>query len=847
MSSQSSTPPEVFVSYSSKDKRFKDELLKQLKVLAQQDIISTWHDGLLVPGQQWNAEIVEHLNSSRVILLLISPDFLTSDYVNKVELKVAADRHKRKEACVIPVLVRNVNAWKSQPFGDLRLGDLQAVPTGEKFVVEWNNRNKAFADVAQGIQESIETLFDRGVNKFAYSPIPRPPIVGFVPRGDPEGHDMVERLKIELAPQKLQLVALWGAGGVGKTTLAAEVARSLSDDFSHRVVWVTADGRTDLPFATLLDEIATQLGDEHLRKLAPERKSDAVRALVAASPTLIVLDNFETISAAQRQPSLDFLQRIQCSALITTRQRLERTRSIPITGMMTSEAEDFVRLLIEQTQDPEIFAAPYQKRLIETAEANPLIMEWIVGQIDLANDPEEVLNELTHGEGDAARRVFDRSYNLTQLNDGGRAVLLALSLFTPSAARPALAAIAGMDLGKARDKKRFKKAQETLASLWLIKKVDEGQRLTVAGLTRELTRSHLTTDAREKSFFQRFVSRFLRFAEAHALPISKNFNAMELEKDNLLSAAEIALVQGDSRSLLRLAYAFGSPAYGVLAVRGYWDDLLRLGTNALQVARSLGVLSDVANWTHKLGMMNQDLGLFNDAQQLYEESLETRRVLGDDQGVADTLHQLGWLAQEQGKLEEARQLYDQSLEIRRQLGDQRGIASALHHLGWLAQERGEFGESRRLYNESLEIKKQFDDQLGIATTLHQLGGLHLIEENYDMAQLLLEQSLVILRNVGHKQYCAECLESIGKLRTAQGRLAEAEGLFVEAGGMAGALGDQVRVGSIKRSLGLLAEKQNNESKAVQLLRDALSIFEQLGSPKAEETRRDLERVKGTSS
>ena len=136
-------PPEVFVSYSSKDKRFKDSLLKQLKVLAQQGVISTWHDGLLVPGQQWNNEIIEHLDSSRVILLLISPDFLTSDYVSRVELKLAAERHQRKDVCVIPVLLRNVNAWKNQPFGELKLGDLQAVPVGEKFIIDWDKRDKA--------------------------------------------------------------------------------------------------------------------------------------------------------------------------------------------------------------------------------------------------------------------------------------------------------------------------------------------------------------------------------------------------------------------------------------------------------------------------------------------------------------------------------------------------------------------------------------------------------------------------------------------------------------------------------------------------------------------------------
>jgi hypothetical protein len=231
-------PPEVFVSYSSKDKRFKDSLLKQLKVLAQQGVISTWHDGLLVPGKQWDNEIIEHLNSSRVILLLISPEFLTSDYVSRVELKLAAERHQRKEVCVIPVLVRNVNAWKTHPFGQLKLGDLQDVPAGEKFIIDWDNRDKAFAEVANGIQQAVEQLHADTSGPLLLQSIPRPPVVGFVARRDSDGNDIVQRLRTELDPQKNQLITLSGPGGVGKTTLAAETARAMSAVYGQRIVWI---------------------------------------------------------------------------------------------------------------------------------------------------------------------------------------------------------------------------------------------------------------------------------------------------------------------------------------------------------------------------------------------------------------------------------------------------------------------------------------------------------------------------------------------------------------------------------------------------------------------------------
>jgi len=97
--------------------------------------------------------------------------------------------------------------------------------------------------------------------------IPRPPVVGFVARRDKQGHDILAQLGEELAPQSSQLVALWGAGGVGKTTLAAQAARAWAAQFGSRLVWAGAERRADFTFATLLDEIATQLGRADLRQL----------------------------------------------------------------------------------------------------------------------------------------------------------------------------------------------------------------------------------------------------------------------------------------------------------------------------------------------------------------------------------------------------------------------------------------------------------------------------------------------------------------------------------------------------------------------------------------------------
>jgi TIR domain len=109
---------EIFFSYARKDELLRDELAKHLKPLRQEGIIRDWHDREIPPGAEWQNEIDRHLESAQIILLLISADFLASDYCYGFELKRALERHESNEACVIPVILRSCD-WQKTKFGKL--------------------------------------------------------------------------------------------------------------------------------------------------------------------------------------------------------------------------------------------------------------------------------------------------------------------------------------------------------------------------------------------------------------------------------------------------------------------------------------------------------------------------------------------------------------------------------------------------------------------------------------------------------------------------------------------------------------------------------------------------------
>lgn len=115
-------------------------------------MITAWYDRNITAGTEWAGEIDQHLNTASVILLLISADFLASDYCYAIELTRAMERHEDKEARVIPVILREVD-WKGAPFGKL-----EALPKKAKPVTNWENRDAAFADVARGIRKAVEEI-----------------------------------------------------------------------------------------------------------------------------------------------------------------------------------------------------------------------------------------------------------------------------------------------------------------------------------------------------------------------------------------------------------------------------------------------------------------------------------------------------------------------------------------------------------------------------------------------------------------------------------------------------------------------------------------------------------------
>ena len=144
--------PSVFFSYSHVDEALRDQIETQLSMLKRQGVIETWHDRRVGAGQEFARAIEKHVEIDDIILILISADFIASDYCYETEMARAMERHEAGEAIVIPVILRACD-WQGAPFGKLN-----PTPPGGKPITQYADRDQALLEVTKAVRAAVNQL-----------------------------------------------------------------------------------------------------------------------------------------------------------------------------------------------------------------------------------------------------------------------------------------------------------------------------------------------------------------------------------------------------------------------------------------------------------------------------------------------------------------------------------------------------------------------------------------------------------------------------------------------------------------------------------------------------------------
>jgi tetratricopeptide (TPR) repeat protein len=813
MTHESTKAVEVFYSYAHKDEKLREALEEHLSTLRRQGYISEWHDRQLVAGTDWAQEIDAHLHTATLILLLISPSFIASDYCYGIEMNLALERHQAGQARVIPIILRPTD------LSDMPFAALQFLPAHGKAITTWQNRDEAFLNVARGIRTAIEDLTssvdstERPVqvkSQLLWNvPYQRNPL--FTGR-DEILKQLYEALRVGKTAALAQPQAISGLGGIGKTQTAVEYAYRYRDDY-QTILWVKAETGESIisDFVTIAQ----------LLNLPEKQEQDQLRIVEAVnrwfleqSGWLLIFDNADDLAMVR-----DFLPPGgKGHILLTTRAHATGRIAQHIKVEKMKQAEGALFLLHRATiLDPDAPLDDAMKSDRDTAKAIVQAMDGLPLALDQAGAYIEETNCGLQGYWQLYQtqgvELLKKRGDLVTDHPDPVATTWSLSFEIVDQANPAAAELLRFCAFLAPDAIPEELFTESAANL---------------GPTLEPIASNLSTlNAAIKELLK--YSLMQRDPEAQTLSIHRL--VQEVLKDQMDSALQSIWVE-------RIVKAVNATFPEVVFEN--WPLCERLLPHARACATLIEqwnlTLSEAAQLLNRVGCYVSERAFYREAEQHLQKALAIyKQVRGPEHPeTADSLYNLATLYSKQGKYKQAEPFQQQALAIReRELGPERPeTADSLNNLAFIYHSQGKYEQAEPLVVRALAIYKQVRgiEHLDTAYCLGNLGWLYMRQGKYEQAELVFQQALVIYEKTLGPEHprTATGLNALAKLYQRQGKYDQAELLHKRALAIRERdLGpDHPETADSLKNLAWVYVDQEKHEQAEALLQRALAIHEQ---------------------
>lgn len=608
--------------------------------------------------------------------------------------------------------------------------------------------------------------------------------------------------RLLLPTNRCSVITIEGTGGIGKSSLALEVAYYYlhNADVLPRntrfaaIIWTSAQERVLTiqgivqryhPLRTLHDvfaAISITLQREDIIRANSAKQCEIVRNALTKQRTLLIIDNLE--AAPEREAIMQFLREVPppTKAIVCTRESIDAPSLIKLHEM---SEEDAIRLIRQQCATRNVILSQHEMRdLSHHTGRVPLAIVWGIAQIAQGHGVQPMLAQLADAKSDvigfclqtAIERIRDtQSYELLQ----------ALSLFAVDAGREALQFIAGPE----RDATETDNALVELLKLSLLSKT--GDRFRVLPLTKRYVVSTLNQET-ASAMYHRVADYLLalvkRCADENSGDRLDLYPEIDAEYANLLSIMEWCYANGEWEATLDFVHALTGGYYGSYMIgKGFYNDQILWIEHAAEAylrltedqrrenKRKMVMLYNSGCWTHALR------GEMESAVEQAKKAVSLSETSDDEMGRAMAFRQTGYVYLRLGKLDVAEEHFEAALAIWTQLNNRILIASLYANMGELAARQGNYTKAEDLYRTSvasLQVLKDCSNRL--LSALLGLGNLLWSLGRAQEAKGYLEDGLELACRIGHIRGEAQCRLGLARVLLANNQQLESREVAASA-------------------------------------------------------------------
>lgn len=625
----------------------------------------------------------------------------------------------------------------------------------------------------------------------------------------------IEQLKQHLYPGKK--VTLWAAGGMGKTTIAAETIYRLRDEgelfrrFPDGVIFFSFYGRSQ----------NEDLYEHIIRTLAPDKTEftfEKCFRCLSGKKLLLIYDGSEEASDFEKIMQLQG----QNGLLITTRDRRSQGGvRIEIGLLPMSQA---VQLLSDWSGGS--INNEEAKAICQEIGRLPLAVRIAGFYLDESGEfaadylemlQETPIRELSQGDSQyesveiLLKRTFEKLDETTQL-------VLALM------GRLALLPFGQDPLTAVVERRALREALNQLNRYGLVMRSKGEIQLTHA-LIHRYARQRLPL---ERENFLQMARYFLHFIQTESKKSLAGFQNLHPYRPHIMVVLKHCMVQSDWELANQIALKMAAQQ-GYLDLQGFNQLRVQMLEIGVQAARHQGNRHDESTHFENLGAAYHALGIEEKAIENYQQALSIVRQSGDHREEGIILRYLGVVHHGLGKMEQAIDFYNQALDLARQNDDRQGEGRALGNLGVASCAMGHLEKGIHYYEQAMDIYRETADRQGEAAALGNSGKVY-----RDLGQLeksidYLEQALKIFSEIGHRQGEGAALGNIGISFRQLGQIDKAINYFERALLISREIGDPRSEGKWLGNLGSSYKELKQVDLAISHHEQALALAREVGN------------------